>query len=283
MKRYQRVNLFGGDPKILAGGANVLKQKIESIEKMRKAENRETALSFGLHDCLNGLWYYHFEMAPMPEVPVTASFFVDNGIDFAWEYFEGDWRNGYKMFPYEEPCTAEESRLKTQWNHQFFQGTLLCLLKNDRDSLERIAKWIDRDIIPIGASNPFGGHSHATLFYYSPLFFVFARYFCGVDQEEYAQEIDSIKNGKQAKTKTFLKILESICSQDAKGFEKQISKIVTNFIKTNEKVDQRISEDISYEATWMWNIALRSCMTMPELPEEIMDRIMTPQSIGLEK
>ncbi len=282
MKRYERVNLFGGDPKVLGRQVDVLNVKIKEVNDTRHAANKEFALSSGLVICSSYLQSYHFESLPDTDLPATVEFFIDNGINFCLDYFYGDWRNGFQRFHYETPCTSEESRLITQWNHEFYRGTLLCLLKNDIESLRRISKWIDRDIIHIGASNPFGGNSHATLFYYSPLFFVFAKYFCGINRTEYAPEIESIKNGKQSATKTLLKIWESICKQDTKDFDKLISQLVKKHIKANEK-EIRHREIVSNEATWMWNMALRSGMTMPVLPEEIMDRIITPQSIGLEK
>jgi hypothetical protein len=290
MKRYERVNLLDGVKERFEGSSHFLNKTVEDVTEIANnlptTSNAKTILTFAIHNCHIALWDYHFEIS-CPPPPVPVSFFIDNGINCALQYFYGKWRNGFRNFPYEAPCTEKESRLVTQWNHEFYRGSLFSLLKNDNESLLRISQWIDRDIIQIGAIHPFNDSSHAPIFYFSPLFYVFAQYFCNVPREKYATEIDSIVNGVRSATKTLLKIWESIYNKDTKSFETQILAMVNKHIQKSAKTKQPFTflsyNIISHEATWMWNIALRSGMEMPELPEKIMDRIVTPQSLGLEK
>jgi hypothetical protein len=290
MKRYERVNLLEGVKERFEGSLYFLNKTVKDVteiaDNLPTTSNAETMLTFAIHNCYHALWYYHFEISDLL-LPVPVSFIIDNGINCALQYFYGKWRNGFRSFPYEAPCTEKESRLVTQWNHQFYRGSLFSLLKNDKESLLRISQWIDRDIIQIGAIHPFNNSSHAPIFYFSPLFYVFAQYFCNVPREKYATEIDSIANGVRSATKTLLKIWESIYNKDTKSFETQILAMVNKHIQKSAKTKQPFTfmpdNIISQEATLMWNIALRSGMEMPEFPEEIMDRIVTPQSLGLEK
>jgi hypothetical protein len=291
MKRYQRVNLLNGTEQF-DGTAYFLNKTVTEVTEIANnlptTSNAETMLSFAIHDCYHVLWYYHFEISSPPP-PVPVSFFIDNGINCAMQYFYGKWRNGFRNFSYETSCTEKESRLKTQWNHQFYRGSLFSLLKNDNESLLRISQWVDRDVLEIGAIHPFNDSSHAPVFYFSPLFFVFAQYFCNVPREKYATEIDSIVKGTRSATKTLLKIWESIYAKDSISFKKQMEQILNKHIQKSAKAKMKAPfmltayDIISHEATLMWNIALRSGMEMPEFPEEFMDKIITPQSIGFEK
>jgi hypothetical protein len=285
MKRFERVNLFNR-PQNFDGFAEPLTRAKNDIERLDMTRNKSSALQHILNDCYLTLLYYHFEISnPEPIKPV--SYFIDHGIDCTLQYFYGNWRNEYKQFPYEEPYTEKESRLRTTWNREFYQGSLFSLFKNDKESLLKIAQWIDRDIIAIGAIHPFDYSSHTSITYFSPLFYVFAQYFCGVPREKYAQEIDCITKGTRSVTKALLKVWESIYEKDSKTFEKQIVQMLDKHIKQASKMkppfDFSPLNIVSQEITLMWNIALRSGMKMPEFPEEIMDRIVTPQSIGLEK
>jgi hypothetical protein len=285
MKRYERVNLFNG-VKNFEGFAAPLTRAKDDIERLDVIGNKCFALQHILGDCYLTLLYYHFETSnPEPIKPI--SYFIDHGIDCTLQYFYGSWRNGYKKLPYEEPCTAQESRLRTTWNHEFYQGSLFSLLKNDKESLLKIAQWIDRDIIEIGSIHPFDNSSHASITYFSPLFYIFAQYFCGIPREKYVQEIDCITKGTHFVTKTLLKVWESIYERDPKTFEKQIMQMLDKHIKQASKMkppfDFSPLNIVSQEITLMWNIALRSGMKMPEFPEEVMDKIITPQSLGLEK
>jgi hypothetical protein len=58
---------------------------------------------------------------------------------------------------------------------------------------------------------------------------------------------------------------------------------VKHFIKNEVKIDEGFTGVISIYASLLWNYARLCKIKLPILPEEIMDRIITPQSVGLVK
>jgi hypothetical protein len=270
MRRYERVNLWGGEEQRLQNYRihfQSTKNSIQAAATQKTPEDKRSHLGFALTSSYAALLYYHFDL---PSPPIKEKTFISSTIDTAITFF----------------YCGKKTRLAIHWNRPFYLGTLFSLLKNDKESLKKIAEWVDRSEIGKPDNHPFDLSTSATITYFSPLFFIFAQYFCNVPREKYSKEIESIKNGYRSSTKTLLKIWENIYAQDTDNLRKQLVQLVNKHIKEVSKMKpplnltpQRI---VSQEATWMWNIALRSGMEMPELPEEIMDRIVTPQSIGLE-
>jgi hypothetical protein len=272
MKRYERVNLWNGDGQSLQNYRihfQSIKSSIQAAATQKTPEDKRSHLGFALTASYATLLYYHFEIDSPPIKPMV---FVCKAVNIAKQYFY---------------CPPKAKRWAC-WNRAFYFGTLFSLLNNNQKTLIEIAEWVDRTTVnKFNNDHPFDFSTSATINYYSPLFYVFAQYFCGIPRNKYSKEINCIKNGNRTAVKTLLKIWESIDAQDFNVFEKLLVQLVNKHIKDVAKMKppfnltpQRL---VSREATWMWNIALRSGMKMPELPEEIMDRIVTPQSIGLEK
>jgi hypothetical protein len=275
MKRYQRVNLCNGDKQSLKQYSNFCTYIFEDVEDHIKTastemlpEDKRSSLSSALNSSCFALYFYHFEYVLPPIKPLT---FISSIVEVAKEFFY---------------CEKKTKNKWISWNRQFYIGTLFSLLKNDRQSLQKISRWVDHAAMAMNNKHPFDISTSATINYFSPLFFALAQYFCEEPHEKYVKEINCIKEGTRSVIKTFLKIWESIDSQDSNAFKKQFVQLVNKHIQKSAKTKPpgtfMPGNIISEEATWMWNIALRSGMEMPELPEEIMDRIVTPQSIGLE-
>ncbi|MDR2641512.1 MAG: hypothetical protein LBC74_01830 [Planctomycetaceae bacterium] len=272
MKRYERVNFCGGNEQSLQNFKIHFRWTKDSIKEAAKEKlpmEKRVELSRALTSFFLGSLYYHFEL---PSPPIKAKVFINNAIETAIAYFY---------------CGKKTKSTIIHWNQPFYFGTLFSLLKNDRESLKKIAEWVDHTVMNMPNHHPFDILTGGTINYFSPLFFVFAQYFRDVPRKNYSKEIESIKNGYRSSTKTLLNIWENIYTQNTDNFEKQLVQLVNKHIHKISGLKPPLNSEpiniISLEATWMWNIALRSGMEMPVLPEEIMDRIVTPQSIGLEK
>jgi hypothetical protein len=239
-----------------------------------------------LQDIFLGLLYYHFEV-PYPDRDVL--FFIEKGTEIAVEYFYGDWREGYRRFYYEKPMPREYWRYNLNWNPCFRYGLLFTLLSHDKKPLQCIAEWIENDLY-------YDKDSYSSQEMAFQL--IIAYYIRGKSSNDYSEQVDLINKSHRRFPKMCLAIFDTITKQDISNFEKLICKLVNWHIKNLiqkypdkpklkvNPVEYRYHPEniISLEASWLWNIALISGMEMPtNLSEEVMDRIVTPQSVGLIK
>jgi hypothetical protein len=229
----------------------------------------------------NALLLCHFEI---PNFKKTSNFFIKIGIEWTIEFFYGEWREKYREFENEKYW-----RYYLYWETCFRYGLLFSLLAQDKEPLLRIAEWIENDLY-------YDKDSYSAQEMAFQL--IIAYYIRGKSPNDYSEQVDLINKSHKRFPKMCLTVFDAVINQDTSNFEKSISKLVNWHIKNLiqkypdkphrgvlNPVEFRYHPEnmISLEASWLWNIALISGMKMPELPEEVMDRIVTPQSIGLVK
>ena len=287
MKRFQRVNLYNSSnwDEIEKNSEYKFQDIKSSIERSGGSQDCSFQVHWDISYIQAAIYSFFFEI---PSSSIPLAYFIDSGIELSKGFFFGKWRERHICDGDSKPLTKEQARL-LPWNGAFREGTFCCLLKNDKTSLVDFSKWVGRDQLNCLSSNPFDiSNPHTYVPHFSPLFFVVAQFWCGCSIDDYSDEIEMVKKSKSASAKSLLKIWESVCEKDTDGFEKKIiQEVERKMNKAAKTKDPRIAfapvTIVSAEATWMWNLALRSGMEMPILSEEIMDRIITPQALGLEK
>jgi hypothetical protein len=249
--------------------------------------SKHCCLQTDIRDIFLGLLYCHFEV-PYPNRDVL--FFIEKGIEWTIEFFYGDWREGYQEFDYEKPMPQEYWRYNMRWNPCFRHGLLFALLAQDKKPLLRIAEWIENDLY-------YDKDSYSAQEIAFQL--IIAYYIRGKLPNDYSEQVDLINKSHKRFPKICLAVFDAIIGQDTSNFGKSISKLVNWHIKNliqkypdkphrgvlnPVELRYRPENIISLEASWLWNIAIISGMEMPtNLSEEVMDRIVTPQSVGLVK
>jgi hypothetical protein len=259
----------------------------DSLENIKERDyiQRDQAgwLRDDIKQTFEALLICHFEI---PYFEKTSKFFVEIGIDRTIEYFYGDWREGYREFDYEKPMPREHWRYNLNWCSSFRYGLLFALLSQDKEPLQRIVEWIENDLY-------YDKDSYSAQEMAFQL--VIAYHIRGKSPKDYSEQVDLINKSHKQLPKMCLAIFDTMIKQDISGFEKMVCKLVKWHIKNLIRkypdrpklkvnpVEFRYHPEniVSLEASWLWNVARLSGMKIPtNLPEEIMDRIITPQSVG---
>jgi hypothetical protein len=284
-KRYERVNFMCLNNTYIQYFINHINGICDTRDSRDYTMTSKAGwLETDIRDIFLGLLYYHFEV-PYPNHDVL--FFIEKGIEWTIEYFYGDWREGYREFSYEKPMPREYWRYHLRWNPCFRHGLLFALLAQDKEPLLRIAEWIENDLYY--DKNSYSAQEIAFQL-------IIAYYIRGKSPNDYSEQVDLINKSHKRFPKMCLAIFDTIVTQDTLEFERLMSKFIQWYIQSLIKkypdkphlianpVEFRYHPQniISQEASWLWNIALISGMKMPtNLSDEIMDRIVTPQSVGL--
>jgi hypothetical protein len=113
---------------------------------------------------------------------------------------------------------------------------------------------------------------------------VLGRYLQGISLNQQEECCQRLQKSSRRRPKLNLEILQTIVLGDVKQFKDTVTKQVRQFIKSNATPNNPGSPMfcIDFDVSILWNIARRTQMVITDFPEEIMDRIVTPLSIGLQ-
>jgi hypothetical protein len=206
----------------------------------------------------------HFQFPhQIPDVHKYMKLLVKLSCDF----FSGNW--------IDYPVTLDPISFKKEmsWVDTFRRGVLVALILCDEKSITNIASWTDGDY-----SNDELDYSKADIEYYVTL----GQFLKGKNLSELKQQIDTIKKQSRKRPKLLLEVLEAIVCQDNSIFLNRFLEYCKYFDKKEcDKEDFLLFKNINTDGSILWNLAKTQGLEIPELPEEIMDRIMTCESIGL--
>ncbi len=188
---------------------------------------------------------------------------------FSREYFLGRW--------IDSSVTGENSpalyKKQISWLDSFRIGILAGVILNDREGLREIASWVDGEF-----SRDELDYSQADIDYYV----VLGKYINhGTIQKSI---IDSIMNQRRKRPRFLTEILETIDKRDSKQFVKVFTEYHKLFDKSEcDKDVFLLFRNDNINGSVLWNLAKMHGLEHEKFSEEIMDRIITPQSLGLEK
>ncbi len=276
MKRWERCNIPLSSPrqrialaiesgqKLLAGQLpfNGIPHKIGSYEATEGAQEivRDREI-FGLYEIL---LLNHFQFShPFGGMGQYLELLTK----LSAQYFSGEWIDA-TVIP-----DPQRFRRKMSWLDLFRIGILASVVLNDREGLRVIASWVDNEF-----SRDELDYSQADIDYYVAL----GKYINhGIMQKSI---IDSLMNQRRKRPRFLIEILEAIDKKDGKQFVKVFTEYHKLFDKSEcDKDSFLIFKNVNLNGSILWNIAKDRLDEMPIFPEGIMDRIITPQSLGLEK
>lgn len=217
--------------------------------------------------------------------------YLKKGAWIAFEYFWGNWRDGYQPCPkivYDpwhgesfeipeanRPCYSREAcRNRLTWDNEFIEGLLCAFWTNDLTNITKLSQWVDSDLIE---DSYFESHIMDAWILIILGKFIHKKTLSG---SEFI--LDKIRNSKRRRAKLLLDIIQAIDQKNHEDFSKTIISYIKFFIKN--ETDATISlhlGTISEIASLLWETARYFEIELPILSEEIMDRIITRESIGL--
>jgi hypothetical protein len=177
--------------------------------------------------------------------------------------------------------TVDETRQKIGWVYTFRDGLLAALLLDDRDSVQKMLDWIQIDVCRDKSRSAQTDPSDVEYLMLLGHFF----------RTGHLDNVDSLKEavrkGRCKRTQMLLDCLERIVTKDVKKFVTLFEKYLKHAFKSNLLFSHPDSPRspaalIDIDACIIWTVALRSGLILPELPDELMDYVIRPQTLGLD-
>jgi hypothetical protein len=245
-------------------------------------------LSSDLRNCIDVACIKHVEYES-PFCDIVP--YLKKGVWITMEYFEGNWRDGYQPCPKivchpfsgepfeipeaNRPCySREECRKQWSWDDEFIDGLLCAFWTNDFISAIKISQWVDSDLI----DNYFECHIMDAWILIILGKFIHKKTLSG---SEFI--IDKIQNSKRRRAKLLLDIIKAIDQKNHENFSRTIMSYVKFFIKNEADTTLSLSYyHISRIASLLWETARYFEIELPILSEEIADRVITRETIGVQ-
>jgi hypothetical protein len=216
--------------------------------------------------CTQVVCMKHVEI-PMDIELDNIEFFVQKGVDIAIETF---WTKN----PSGEYLRNTIGLVDHAWVFIYPESLFCALILSNTESLNRLANWIINESL---LEEPAVGITEMDMFF----IVVLSKYICSQSLDEHPHLIESIRSSRRRRPKLLLDVLESINHRDYLSFASSIDKYVKHFIKNEVDLSNGNWGSLSLYASYLWEIARRAGIQLPILSEEIMDRIVTRESVGL--
>lgn len=192
---------------------------------------------------------------------------IQKGIQIINHYLYGNWY-----------LRERATRQLMGWSDKYPEGILCALLLDDEKAIKEIADYLDEDIVDSDA------YLLNNLDEMCGRFLVLhAIFLAGKNYDAYAHLAEQIRKGKKKRAKLLLDVLEAIVAKDNDRFGKTFQEYIKYFNKREVDLDSGSSDNISILGSILWETARISGISLPQLPEEIMDRVITRETIGLQK
>lgn len=204
--------------------------------------------------------------------------YVKVGVDLCLGYFFGDWREAYDFYlgdDFEKTLNRDECRRKLGWDIEFHAGLTLSLLADDDNAIRNLAGWVDWDLIEyieyIGPPITLNDFKY---------YVILGMYLSGRSLDSCESAMNDILNGRNRRPKLLLRTLLAIHERDEVAFRKLFIEYVKYYRKQEIEFGS-LPECYSIQATILWAVARREGLIVSDPPEDIMELVVTPESIGL--
>ncbi len=268
MKRWQRIGLDSNGMLQMAKNMNEI---FPFLEKYEPYMEQRACRSGDVRDYESIAILHHLEVEDIPALNGITS--ARRCTAVALDYFFGSWRNGYEFRGREvEILNATECRRRLEWVDVFRKGVLCASCIHDEYGFEELLKWPDVDL-------PYdeGAWSYTREENYFYIFLALAIREVKFDQQTLLRQ--KIESGRSLRARLWLTGLDAILSKDTNKLVVAIENLLAYNLKREFRPDHPFLA-LMVEGTILYNLGMRSGLQMPELPQNIMDRIVTKESLA---
>jgi hypothetical protein len=270
MYRYQRINCENLDFPLIISDLQKYLPKLNEIQ-LRQSVALEGQMAFELNMCMELAAIKHIQYEKLPFNDIAP--YIITGTKIAIEYFYGDWREAYQIYP-ASLYNRQDCRKHLTWDEEFVRGALYALWTDNKDALNKITNYLDDDLVDFGMFDC----SESDAWFYVLL----GKFLQKQSLQKNIHITKIIREKSRRRAKLLLEILESM-ENNSEQFCDKVSKYIKYFIKNEIDTESgAAAHHLSPIASLLWEVARYFEIELPILPEEIMDRIITRKSIGLE-
>jgi hypothetical protein len=212
------------------------------------------------------LYARHCEL-PLNISDEQAHQMIRKGVQIILHYYFDNWHE-------REWSTRQTMR----WTGIHPTGILCALLIGDKESIKKIAEYLDEDMIESG-EYLFPVCEDEMIGSFLVLLSVLL---AEKSYDAYSHLAEQIRQGKKKKAKLLLEVLDAIVAKDNDKFAKTLQEYIKYFIKREVDLSGGADESVSTLGSILWETARIQGISLPKLPEEIMDRVVTRETIGVQ-
>jgi hypothetical protein len=190
---------------------------------------------------------------------------IRKGIQIIIRYYYDNW---YEREQY--------TRQMMEWTGIHPTGILCALLNGEKESIKKIAAYLDEDMLESG-DYIFNIDEMDGRF-----LILLSVLLAEKPYDAYWHLAEQIRQGKKKKAKLLLNVLDAIVAKDNDQFTKTFQEYIKYFIKREMDLSGGHGESVSILGAILWETARIKGISLPNLPEEIMDRVVTRETIGIQ-
>jgi hypothetical protein len=191
---------------------------------------------------------------------------IRKGIQITLHYYYDNW---YEREKY--------TRQMIGWTGIHPIGILCALLNGEKESIKKIAEYPDEDIIGNDGDYLFDTDEMESCF-----LVLLSVLLAEKPYDAYSHLAEQIRQGKKKKAKLLLEVLDAVVAKDNDKFAKTFQEYIKYFIKREVDLSGGADESVSILGSILWETARIQGISLPNLPEEIMDRVVTRETIGIQ-
>lgn len=190
----------------------------------------------------------------------------------AVDYFHGPWRDDTTVE--NEKCDRARCRQLVHWFDEFRMGMMSALLARRSDDVLRLAQFVDVDL-------PEEDGSWYRTKADNQAYVVLACFVRDDSLSGCAELIKMLRAVRNRRPKIILACLEAIAAKDAVVCSKELTHLLRMYRDTEfSPVGKRIVT--SWDATILWNLAGWKGLTLAACADELMNFVITRESLGVD-
>lgn len=216
-----------------------------------------------------GIVFLHHLQAPNPPGEGGAVF-ARKAAQVSVRYFFGDWRKAYATGG--ERWNEAECRRRWNWYDEYRCGLLCALVVDEEPALAEILRWPEEDLPHDGGAWDAPREEN----YFQSLLALTLRQANAAGQQRLREQI---VGGRRVRPKLLVQGLDAIYLDDASGFLHVLEKLLAYHLKHEFQPDNDFRA-ILHEGSILFHVARRRGVTLPPLPANLQDRIVTAETIA---
>ncbi|MEQ8637590.1 hypothetical protein [Gimesia maris] len=218
---------------------------------------------------LSILQLYHLQYEHSYKTVNETLLFMSNLIV---DYLLGDWRQNASCLSGWEGMTRDECRNELGWIDQLREGLVAIVLSQDNENLRKACEYPDEDLF-------FDEGSWDRTKDDNTCFIVLARYIRDKSLDSSQELVARLEKCRRKRPKLFIAVLKAISEHDKARIRATIMDYMKQYVKV--ELDKDVSIIVSIDGSILWNLAVMQCGELEPLDQELMDLIITQESLGL--
>jgi len=187
------------------------------------------------------------------------------------DYFLGDWRDNACCSD-GEGMTRDECRKELEWQDPLREGLVAITVSQDNENLEKLCTYPEEDLF-------FDEGSWDRTKDDNTCFIVLARFIRDKSLDSSQELVTRLEKSRRKRPKLFIAVLKAIAEHDKDRIRATMLDYMKQYIKV--ELDKDVSMIVSIDGTILWNLAVMKCGELEPLDQELMDFIITQESLGL--